>query len=242
MKIYEKSDKGLARAQNQDFCGSKVVEGKYAAALVCDGMGGMRGGDLASEIAAKAILAEFVDDLKIPHTDAEIKKIMVELVSRANSLIYSFSLEDPSLSGMGTTIVMALCVGQKVHIIHAGDSRAYLLSPSKISRLTKDHSFVQEMVDIGELTAAEAEAHPKKNIITRALGVSKFIEFDYANCKLTPDSAVLLCTDGLTNMAKDKEIFEVYEKYKPSELCARLIDLANGHGGSDNITAVLVTL
>jgi protein phosphatase len=151
------------------------------------------------------------------------------------------SKNDPELSGMGTTVVVAIVVDESVYVAHAGDSRAYILSNNQLYQLTKDHSLVQEMVDCGKITPEEAREHPKKNLITRALGVSEELRIDFCEESISENDVLLICTDGLTNFVEAEEIYELTEDGKFYEYAERLVNRANHNGGGDNITVVTVS-
>lgn len=168
------------------------------------------------------------------------KGILESALVAANEKIFNISSGDSNLKGMGTTAVIALVSDDIAHIMHVGDSRAYHLHKDGITRLTRDHSIVQELVETGELTESEAKTHPKKNIITQALGVEKEVQFDYCKVNLEKDDVILLCTDGLTNYVEDKQIYKCYNELSIFEIPDKLIELANQGGGGDNITIAVI--
>ena len=241
LKIYSKSDIGLVRELNEDACKSGVFGDGSAWAVVCDGMGGVNGGDVASGMAVEKISSDIAAAYHDNMNDTEIKRIITAAITDANEAVRSRALTDASLSGMGTTVVVAIVTGSMAHIAHAGDSRAYLLDPKiGICQLTTDHSMVQEMVDKGDLTKQEARIHPQKNIITRALGVEPSILIDYCDIPFSHEDRLLICTDGLSNYLDDEQINAVAEKLDANELISQLVSMAKAAGGGDNITVTVI--
>ena len=172
---------------------------------------------------------------------SSIKNMFMSAIIAANVSVYDMSKENPELSGMGTTVVVAIVADERVYVAHAGDSRAYILTSGKLHQLTKDHSFVQEMVDSGKLTIDEAREDPRKNLITRALGVSDDLQIDFCEEDISENDVLLICTDGLTNYVEPNEIYELTEDGKFYEFAERLVNRANNNGGGDNITVVTVS-
>ena len=240
MNVYSKTDIGLMRSSNQDYCKTGELSDGSVWAVVCDGMGGANGGSTASRIAAETI-AEQLKELY--HTEKyrdDMEKLIKTAIAIANQRVYDMSLNVYSLSGMGTTVVAAVVKEEVVHIVHAGDSRAYLYENGSLTQITKDHSMVQELVDIGQITPEEARNHPNKNIITRALGTRENLKTDYNGVKFDKDSVLLICTDGLSNYLTDENIAEFIKKSRGDELVGRLVEQAKMMGGSDNITVAVI--
>ena len=167
--------------------------------------------------------------------------LLISAVTAANVSIFDLASANPELHGMGTTVVAAVLSDQMIRIVHAGDSRAYKVSPKGIMQMTRDHSIVQELVETGKLTPNEAKAHPRKNIITRALGVDEAVDIDFCEDRMEPEDVLLLCTDGLTNYLETDEIFQITQTSGYYESAQQMVDLANQHGGGDNITVVAIT-
>lgn len=243
MQVFGKSDIGLKRKSNQDcFYYAKVNENTLWA-IVCDGMGGVNGGDVASNLAVKSIKESLSNGIweelgEIQNSD--IKKMLKNALKKANLEIFTNAQDNKDLAGMGTTAVLVAVVNDKIHVAHVGDSRAYLVRQGKINQLTIDHSMVQEMIDEGEITHEEAKMHPNKNIITRALGISKDVDVDYSMKTKKPGDAVIICTDGLTNYLDQKEILDYFKIEKGEAFVDGLISAANERGGADNITVVVL--
>ena len=240
MNVYSKTDIGLMRSSNQDYCKTGELPDGCIWAVVCDGMGGANGGSTASRIAAETI-AEQLKELY--HTEKyrdDMEKLIKTAIAIANQRVYDMSLKVYSLSGMGTTVVAAVVKEEVVHIVHAGDSRAYLYENGSLTQITKDHSMVQELVDIGQITPEEARNHPNKNIITRALGTRENLKTDYNGVKFDKDSVLLICTDGLSNYLTDEDIAVFINESRGEELVGRLVERAKMMGGSDNITVAVI--
>lgn len=236
MEFYHKTDVGALRKVNQDAVASKVLSPNFAWSLICDGMGGANGGDVASNLAVSEVSNYLDENLSENMSLEEIKVLMYNAIENANNKIFEKSLKHAEFSNMGTTIVLCIVKDKTLSIMYAGDSRVYLLSKSGITQLTKDHSVVQEMVDSGEITPEDAKNHPQKNIITRALGVRENIQLDYVKENLNSNDIILLCTDGLTNEISDDNIYNFCMNNAISEIPEKLIRAANISGGRDNIT------
>ena len=243
MQVFGKSDIGLKRKSNQDcFYFAKVNENTLWA-IVCDGMGGVNGGDVASSLAVGSIKESLNKDAwkeLEEMSSSNVKKMLKNALKKANSEIFINAQDDKNLAGMGTTAVLVAVVNGKIYVTHVGDSRAYLVRQGKINQLTIDHSMVQEMIDEGEITHEEARIHPQKNIITRALGISKDVDIDCSMKIKQPGDAIIICTDGLTNYLDQKEILDYFKLEKGEALVDSLISAANEHGGADNITVVVL--
>jgi len=228
---------GKVRKTNQDYCLTKQLpDGAFA--VVCDGMGGARGGDVASKIAAEFIGEHVIGAYRESLKPSSLKALLESAVVGANLAVYNAAQQDPNLFGMGTTAVTALVSGDLLGVVNVGDSRAYLIRGNEISQLTRDHSYVQTMVEQGKITSKQAKSDPRKNIITRALGIEKKVEIDYCEYNLEQGDRILICTDGLTNHLEDSEILNLVLTCPQQTLSEQLIATANQKGGSDNITVV----
>ncbi len=240
------SDKGRKRASNQDCFAIRQI-GSYLLAVVCDGMGGVGGGNVASELACEYYTEKFSDSINSVDDPSLIscevlEKFMIHSVAKANSEVYRESCRLPELKGMGTTLVSAVINGSSVMIGNVGDSRLYHVDPFQITQITKDHSYVQTLVDTGEITEAQAAVHPNKNIITRAVGVDTQVECDVYH-KDIGSGYLLLCSDGLSNYLNRKTFLSIINsKHSLQTKCEQLIAYANECGGADNITVVLIKL
>lgn len=243
MQFYSLTDKGKYRSNNEDFCLAEKV-GEYTLLILADGMGGANGGEIASKTAVETVQAHIVEKLKNSPSLAQIPRILSSAIEKANTQIYNLSKSDINYKGMGTTLDICIVSGKSVYIAHIGDSRVYkVTSAGEITRLTKDHSLVEYMIETGALTPEEALNHPQKNIITRALGTTTSTEADIINRPFEESDFLLMCSDGLSNMLDEKSIAEIISgNLSPSEKATSLIDLANDAGGTDNITVILAQI
>ena len=239
MKLAGKTDVGRVRRENQDDFRAGELPGGAAWGLVCDGMGGARGGREASRGACDVIERCFQEQYGRCAVGEE-EQFLSRALENANHYIFQKSAREEALAGMGTTAVCALVRDGRACICHAGDSRAYLLHEGRLRLLTHDHSYVQELVDCGTITPEEAEHHPQKNIITRALGVDYRVSPDCTWAALAPGDLLLLCSDGLTNALPAERIEKLLAKGPFYDLPDRLVEAANAAGGPDNVTALLL--
>ena len=243
MRSFGITDKGKVRKENQD---SYIIENcdkrKCTVIAICDGMGGAKAGDLASRLACKAFVSKIFDVLVSPSVFVgNHEKLLKESCADANGVVYEYSRFDAEYKGMGTTLVGGVVYKRRAHLVNVGDSRAYLVSPYGIRQITKDHSYVEELVAMGAITREEAVTHPKKNVITRALGVDESVESDYYDIELRKGEGILLCSDGLSNMVTSAEMFKAYTENKtPDGVCGELMKLALDRGARDNVSVVVV--
>lgn len=241
MKIVAKTDKGIVRDSNQDAYAVGEFSDEVVWAVVCDGMGGAAGGNIASALAVKVISDKINASYRENMKDASIKNMLDSALTAANIEVFDFAEVKPELLGMGTTVVCAIVRDNQAYIAHAGDSRAYVVSKDSINQITTDHSMVQDLLSRGKITSEEAENHPNKNIITRAVGVDKSIEIDFEQVDLYDDDVLLLCTDGLSNYVSNGEILDIMSDGKHYAFADRLVNKANNNGGGDNITVVIIS-
>ena len=238
MKFYAITDIGRKRELNEDYI---YTSGQPLGALpnlfiVADGMGGHKAGDYAS----MHTVDRFVEVIRELGEEHGVQDAINEAVTAANAYIYQRSRENSNLSGMGTTLVLASCIGNEAIVANIGDSRLYLVNDA-MTQITRDHSLVEEMVTLGGIDREMARNHPDKNIITRAVGVKEKVAADFFEVDLTKGDKLLLCSDGLTNMLRDEEIYQIIQDNKELEQAAKaLVDAANENGGRDNIAVVLV--
>lgn len=238
IRIFGGTDQGKVRSTNQDAFAFSVVGEGCAYAVLCDGMGGENGGHIASSRAVQIISQALDRSLRQPAAD--LKAAMVSACSAANAVVHEMAAADESLRGMGTTVVAAVVRGEQLCVAHAGDSRAYLVTPQgELERLTRDHSVVQLLLDHGEITEEEAASHPKRHYITRALGIEPELELEYLEREFAA-GWLLLCSDGLYNYAPPEDHLDLITTCASEQDIYLLIDEANKAGGPDNITAVIV--
>ena len=242
MKIVAKTDKGLVRENNQDAYAVGELPGEVAWAVVCDGMGGASGGNIASALAVKVISDKITSSYNEKMRDSSIKNLLDSAITAANIEVYDMAYSRPDLKGMGTTVVAVVVRDNVAHIAHAGDSRAYIVNKDGVEQITVDHSLVQNLVDRGEITKEEAEHHPNKNVITRALGVDKRIDVDFSEVDLQENETLILCTDGLSNCVNNAEIADDIKDGQYYAFADRLVKRANKNGGNDNITVVAIAI
>ena len=236
MKTFSMTDIGRKREINQDyvFATDETIGNLPNLLVVADGMGGHRAGDFESRFTVE-VLAEEVQNSKETHPE----QILGNAIQTANERLMEEAAKDSRLEGMGTTLVAATILDHVLYFANVGDSRLYLIN-KEIRQLSKDHSMVEEMVRLGGLTEEEAKHHPDKNIITRAMGVKDKVEPDFFEYRLKGGDTILMCSDGLTNMVDDDEIFQIVKSARDIvEAVETLIQRANENGGSDNIGIVL---
>ena len=248
MKAYGMTDTGMYRPDNQDYyasCalvppprvkGARIRDTEAFLAVVCDGMGGAKGGAVASALAAET----FVETMRSTRAK-DAQSAMMQALAAANRAVYGEATAKETLQGMGTTLACALAYSDRLALMHVGDSRIYLWHQGHLLLLTHDHSYVQQLVDAGRMTAEEARHSRYKNIIMRAVGTAAEVEGDFAYCLWEEGDKVLLCTDGLTGFVEESEISGILSEDVPGEIVVReLIGAANSRGCDDNLTAFLL--
>jgi len=243
MKAVHRSDIGRVRAVNEDRAYSTKLPNGYTLAVVADGMGGHQAGDIASRLAVETIVNELtVLPADLDFTDREIA--VKHAILRANETIFRIASQDAKYNQMGTTIVVALLSDREASIGHIGDSRAYVINRMGLRQVTEDHSFVNELVKSGQITSEEAERHPRRNMLTRALGTDQSVHVDMNELMMEPGDTLLICSDGLTNMLSTDTIWStVIDPSLPLEVIAdRLVEQAIDAGGEDNISVILIQL
>lgn len=243
MKFYSMTDRGAVRTENQDCVFITQIRSRSClAAVLCDGMGGVHGGKIASELAVSAYMADLRRVLiSGKEKKPELAPLMDAACTVANAVVYGYSVSNTENAGMGTTLVAVTVCGRNAEIINIGDSRAYLIEHKKIRRVTRDHSVVEDMVARGEITSEEAAHHPQKHLITRALGVDPEVSADHFSVRLRMGSKLLLCSDGLSNTLSEQEILKIcLASRNPNRICHRLIRSALERGAGDNITAAVI--
>ena len=241
MEYWGLSDIGRVRAQNQDAFRIEELDRHTILAVVCDGMGGAKSGNIASRLAIDVFVGEVKNSWKASMTQEQTEQLLENAVKLANFTVYDQARQYEEFAGMGTTLVAALLSGKNATIVNVGDSRCYHITRSDIRRITVDHSVVQMMVDRGELTAEEARNYPGRNLITRAVGTEPTVQSDIFAIRLDRGEALLLSSDGLHNEVDDQEIlFEVVHGVNNDNCCRRLLDIADMRGSPDNVTCVLV--
>lgn len=238
MKILSKSDIGLVRTSNQDAFCAEILPSGDAFAVVCDGMGGVSGGQIASSMCVERISAAIKRGYREGMTVKSAENLLSSAINAANSVVFEESYKNIEYRGMGTTVVAVIVLGKVAVIAHVGDSRAYLLN-GEIKCITKDHSLVQLLIDSGKITEEAAKLHPDRNIITRAVGIENFVDTEFDIADIESGCTLLICTDGLNGYISDNMIYETISKYGESS-AEKLVEAANDAGGNDNVTVVLL--
>lgn len=234
MKSAFLSHKGNVRELNEDSVYTGELAEKGFLALVADGMGGYNAGEIASGMAVREVRQN------ISTLDG---KGLEEGFRQANRKIYELAASKPEYRNMGTTLSGCIIKDNMLYAANVGDSRIYLICGKKIRQITVDHSYVQELVDMGHITKAEAAEHPNKNIITRAIGTDRTVEIDIFAYKVKNGDMVILCSDGLSNYLEEAELLTLAQKYKKPETCVRhMVDTALERGGCDNISVIVIKL
>lgn len=237
MQIWGVTDRGAVRQQNQDAYAARVLDDGRAIALVCDGMGGARAGNVASSMAVELFMEEFFK----PGQEGSVEERMGHAAAVANQAVFQRSAADPECAGMGTTMVAVLAGAEEAVILNEGDSRCYHINDEGIVLVTRDHSLVEDLVERGELTREQARTHPHKNLITRALGAEPDLMADCFRQPLSEGDCLLLCSDGLSNVVNEQEmLYEVVHGGAPEQCCQRLLNIALSRGAPDNVTVVLI--
>lgn len=239
VRSYALTDIGQRRQLNQDFiyCSETPVGNLPNVFIVADGMGGHNAGDYASVLAVETVVEEIGASF-----EKSPVKILEHAITKANTVLRQRASENFSLSGMGTTLVAATCIGHYLEVANVGDSRLYVVG-DEITQITVDHSLVEEMVRMGGIDREEARNHPDKNIITRAVGAKDDVEVDFFNLELQTGDMVLLCSDGLTNMVDDEMILRIIKNGgNLRDRVEELVETANINGGKDNISVVIIEL
>ncbi len=241
MNVFGITHRGAVRNENQDrFRFSQMGGGELLTAVLCDGMGGAQAGSVASTIASDTFMSHAANSLDESSTPNDMHMILTEAVNYANIKVYDRAFADFSCMGMGSTLVGMLINGKRACVVNVGDSRAYLIGKRRITQITRDHSLVEDMVSRGKITRAQAQNHPQKNIITRAIGVEASVTSDLFDVKLSSGNRILLCSDGLSNLVSSEEMLLISGNNQNLEkACEALLDLAMKRGAPDNITVLI---
>ena len=254
-----KTDIGKVRSSNQDSFAIKSYPGGLLVAIVCDGMGGVQGGNVASETAVEHFfkslesknIINLEDGEKIPTNS--LAAALGQAVTDANTAVYEKSLTDKEFSGMGTTLTACIVIGNRMFVANVGDSRLYIDANKKLTQITQDHSYVQFLIDVGDITPEEAKTHPYRNRITRAIGIQPEVECDIFTEELDKyqNPKILICSDGLCGQVEDAVMHKAInparrrsedDTARLDRICKTLIDKALASGGPDNITAILISV
>jgi len=239
MKQYYLTDRGKVRKQNEDAVGLLKNQAEQTLAIVADGMGGHKAGDVASSIVRSLFLDEWKRNEGID-TIEDAKEWLDERIRMANEKVYDHAQNNPECDGMGTTVIASILLKNDIIIAHIGDSRSYLFNQT-LEQITTDHTLVNELVQNGEITKQEADKHPQKNVLMKALGTDESITPDVFSIEWEINDRLLICTDGLSDKLSETEIAEFLSEDKSIEdIAEELVDRANELGGEDNITVVIL--
>ena len=240
MITYSLTNQGRVRSNNQDFYFSSdtpvgVLPNLY---IVADGMGGHNAGEFASHFGVESLL----ESVKVA-TSIDTEEVLLDATERANGMLYAESVKDIAKAGCGTTMVEAVIENNKLVVLNIGDSRLYYITKDGITQITRDHSVVEELVRSGILTSDEARVHPDRHKITRAFGIEPQVEADVFERDVAPGGYIIMCTDGLSNMVTDEELFGiVMDKRDPKLIAEAAVSAANEAGGTDNITITVIAI
>ena len=239
-KAFATSDVGKAREINEDYFYISYPDDEIQLFILADGMGGYNGGEVASKLAVTSAKNYILSNFEKNNSDKDTILDLVKNSSQySNMVVYEKAKENPELSKMGTTLDICLIYQSKAFISHIGDSRIYRIRKDFMRKLTKDHSYVQQLIDEGKITKEESLKHPKKNMLMKALGCTPFIEPDAMIKGFIKEDVILMCSDGLTNMVSEERIKQII-KENPTDATKLLVQEANDNGGNDNITAIII--
>jgi PPM family protein phosphatase len=240
MRTTFKTDRGKVRQHNEDNGGIFVNSEGIHLVIVADGMGGHRAGDVASTMTIDLLRESWKQSSQMV-TANQAEEWLRESITKVNQSLFQHAEKNIECQGMGTTIVAAICTEKFATIANIGDSRCYLYNESGFKQVTEDHSLVNELVRTGQISKEDAENHPRKNVLLRALGTEMKVDIDISTVIFEEDDVLLLCSDGLSNKVNEQEMYEIIKNDQPLEEKANsFIDLANHYGGEDNITLVLI--
>ena len=240
MRVYKATDAGRVREKNEDYY--YVSENDLKLFIVADGMGGYNGGEIASNLATNTVKRYIENNIKSTNNESDkILDMIKNSIEYANMVVYEKSKEDPELEGMGTTMEICLFIEDKLYIGHIGDSRIYRIRRGVMQKLTEDHSYVQELVNEGTITPREAEHHPRKNMLMKAVGCTPYVEPDVFIRSAKEGDIIEMNSDGLTNMVNTQEMEKIIQE-DSEDIAERLVSMANLAGGVDNITTVIIKL
>ncbi len=242
MKVWGVTDIGSVRKENQDtYAVCRMKQPDYCIAVVCDGMGGARGGQTASQLAVDVYLENMEENLMTAETTQQVCEASAAAVEAANAAVYEQGCQDEKLRGMGTTLISATSCREGVVITNVGDSRAYYLNEEGLRQISRDHSVVEELLELGDITREEARRHPNRNLITRALGPDSSIVSDHFVQPMKSGDMVMLCSDGLVDVLTDDEIWAAAQQAQtPEHIPQKLLDAVMQRGAGDNVTIVLL--
>lgn len=243
MRFHGITDIGKLRNKNEDIIYYPTYEDEEKLFILADGMGGAKAGEVASKLALETSKAVFDTNIINAVDQEDIQGVIRNSIINANKIVMSESQKNNSYRGMGSTLIMAYACKNKIYIGHVGDSRVYRIRKNVIRQLTKDHSFAQELLRNGTITREEAENHPQRNALTKVIGYERNLEPDIIVKGFLKDDIILICSDGLSNMVSDEDIYKIIIKnyYDVRVVCRELVKAANNAGGADNISAIVIS-
>lgn len=242
MNVISNTHIGLIRQENQDKVFAAKLSDDVSLAIICDGMGGESFGSMASSLAIDTIIERITSGYKSHFDENAIRNLLISAVFAANAIIFETAKNDESKTGMGTTCVIALVVNKTIHIVNIGDSRGYILTDGQLNQITNDHTVVKMLYDKGKIQECELKTHSKRNLLTKAVGVEFNISPDYFEFQIQSDSYIILCSDGLTNFCSDAEIQSTIHDNSLNSASDKLIEIALGNGGRDNISLAIIEI
>jgi len=242
MKVFSKTDIGKKRTENQDRVWASVLEDNAAVVVLCDGMGGENAGSFASETTVNFISERIKRGFRPDLSRNSIRNLLITSVTAANNLVFDLAEYDQEMLGMGTTCVAVIAHNGRAFIINVGDSRVYHMFDDNMQQITKDHSYINKLIEDGEITEEESKTHPKRNCLTRAVGADAMLTPDYYELDLYDNSILMLCSDGLHAYGDDVEIAQIIAGSPINKVCDKLVAYANDNGGRDNITVGIVSV
>lgn len=241
LRLTGATDKGLVREVNEDRFAGEVFSPDFAYGVVCDGLGGENAGGVASAIACEEIRRMLESSYREGLDQRSVYMILESAVTTANAMVYDKAAQDPeTMAGMGTTVCLAVVTGRQAYLASVGDSRGYLLRGEELRQLTVDHTRAQMLLERGRITAEQAQTHPDRHSLTRAVGVESTVDIAYSTAGLEPGDILLLCSDGLYNMLDPATLRACVRQAAARDDGRCLMDAANARGGKDNITAVII--
>ena len=239
MQAYVTSDVGMTREINEDYFSVSYPGDEVQLFIIADGMGGYNGGEVASKLAVQSVRNYILSNYEETDKSREsLLKLVKASVQYANMIVHDKAISTTDAKQMGTTLDVCLINQGKLYIGHVGDSRIYRLRKGVLKKITKDHSYIENLIEDGKITREEALKHPDKNMVTKGIGNSKLVEPDVIHKKFKDGDTILMCTDGLTNMVSEERIQEILQE--EGDVSKKLTDEANKNGGMDNITVVVI--
>lgn len=240
MRVYGTTDVGMVRSNNQDAYKNTVLDDGTVLSIICDGMGGAKAGNIASNMATEIITDYVVKSYNAQMSAMSIENLLKNAILSANLEIFKAACKDEAYKGMGTTVVAALVKDNTAFVSHVGDSRAYVIESDGMRQITRDHSVIQDLIESGHITPDEAKNHPEKNVITRAVGTRENVIVDFLEENIG-DGVLLLCTDGITNTLAEETIETLVRENEYELVPQKIIEEANANFSNDNVTVTLVS-